>query len=372
MRIALVHYTCGPVVGGVERVVAGHARLFERHGHAVTLICQRGGEGENVLRIPGGGTAPGWLREVCAGQDVVVVHNVMTMPFDPALTLALAALPERLPGVRFLAWTHDLALCNADLAPVPAEIARCFAGFEYIAVSALRRRQLHEALGIGARVVPDGFDPGEVLGLPDAVARMAEEAALFDGRLVLLHPARILRRKNIECGIRVVAAMNAAGHRATLIVTGAEDSHNPASRQYAAELAVLRAAPGAGAAVLFAAERFPVGASEIAGLYRVADALFFPSRSEGFGLPVIEAAVHGLPVFCSDIEPLRSLAARGATFFPPDAPPGEIAKSISDFAAADERILARKEAMRASAWETVYTEHLAPLLAGTSNPAAKP
>ena len=40
---------------------------------------------------------------------------------------------------------------------------------------------------------------------------------------------------------------------------------------------------------------------------RVADALFFPSREEGFGIPLIEAAFSHLPAFCADIPPLREV-----------------------------------------------------------------
>jgi glycosyltransferase involved in cell wall biosynthesis len=35
-------------------------------------------------------------------------------------------------------------------------------------------------------------------------------------------------------------------------------------------------------------------------LYENCDALLFPSLSEGFGLPVVEAMAHGKPVFMSD------------------------------------------------------------------------
>jgi glycosyltransferase involved in cell wall biosynthesis len=53
---------------------------------------------------------------------------------------------------------------------------------------------------------------------------------------------------------------------------------------------------------------------DVRSLYQMADALFFPSRQEGYGLPLIEAALHGVPVFCSDIPAHREVAV-GATFF---------------------------------------------------------
>ncbi len=56
----------------------------------------------------------------------------------------------------------------------------------------------------------------------------------------------------------------------------------------------------------------------VADLYRIADALFLPSREEGFGLPVLEAGVSRLPVICADIPALRELAGDDATYVDPD------------------------------------------------------
>ena len=50
MRIALLHYSSPPIVGGVESVLAHHARLLANDGHEVTILA---GRGENYdQRIP--------------------------------------------------------------------------------------------------------------------------------------------------------------------------------------------------------------------------------------------------------------------------------------------------------------------------------
>ncbi|NOH01289.1 MAG: glycosyltransferase [Chloroflexi bacterium] len=100
----------------------------------------------------------------------------------------------------------------------------------------------------------------------------------------------------------------------------------------------------------------------IADFYRVADALFFPSREEGFGIPLIEAAFSHLPAFCADIPPLRKLGLEDAAFFSPDEEPARVAGMLADYF---QTSLPARFAMRARAsfrWEAIYRQHIAPIL----------
>jgi len=49
-------------------------------------------------------------------------------------------------------------------------------------------------------------------------------------------------------------------------------------------------------------------------------ALATASRSEGFGLPIIEAMALGVPVACSDTEIFREVGGNAALYFSPDSP----------------------------------------------------
>jgi glycosyltransferase involved in cell wall biosynthesis len=62
-----------------------------------------------------------------------------------------------------------------------------------------------------------------------------------------------------------------------------------------------------------------VDPADLPALYSAAACLLFPSRDEGFGLPVIEAMACGCPVVASDAGALREVVGEGGLVARPDA-----------------------------------------------------
>lgn len=67
-------------------------------------------------------------------------------------------------------------------------------------------------------------------------------------------------------------------------------------------------------------------------IYQNSKALVFSSKSEGFGLPIVEAAHHGLQIFASDIPIFREVAGPSGKFFALDDP-SHLSRQIDQFEA---------------------------------------
>lgn len=367
MRIALVHYSAQPIVGGVEAVLGAHARLFRRAGHEVKIVARRGAP-DCLLRALDPAKE---LADAIEGSDVVIAHNVLTMPFDMPFTRAIWDLAAKHPNIRWIAWVHDVAAANPDYdypwhqAPWDLLTSAC-PQFSYVAVSTQRARQMEAVARVTVRVVPNGVQPAEVLGLTPPVADFAAQHRLLERDTVLVHPTRLLRRKNVEFGLEVIAELRRRGRDAVTLITGAADPHNERSAEYAKALLEKRAQLGLEESALFVGEHFPVAPLDLVGLYQLADALFFPSRQEGFGLPVLEAALHRLPVFCADIEPMSCLLDHSLHVFDPEGSPSEVATLIQRTLDRNAAHRARKETVTRYAWPAVWREHLEPLLSAKS------
>ncbi len=109
-------------------------------------------------------------------------------------------------------------------------------------------------------------------------------------------------------------------------------------------------------------------------LYRAADLVLFPSAQEGFGIPILEAGAVGLPLFCSDIPPLREIAGRDACFFDLGEPPSEVAERLDQFMRTDARFGLRRRVKREYNWDRIVDEQLVPELErmAAERPAGEP
>jgi len=307
------------------------------------------------------------LRPHVDRADRVVVHNALTLHKNHALAAAIARLAATRPG-KFVAWTHDLGWTDAqydgelhDGEPWD-RFRRPIRNVRYVAVSSERRDETCKLLGLRAKnvsVVVNGVDVPALLGLSIAGARLAERLGLYDADPLLLLPARLTRRKRVEAAIAALAALRAGGANAALVVTGSPGAHNLGNRRYLAELR-HQAVGVAGAHILYALGVRP-SYRVVADLYALSDVLVLPTGNEGFGIPIVEAGLHRLPIVCTDLPALRGLAGNDATYLRPDADGPTIARAILDRLASDPEARLRSRAKRL-AWPRVLRERVVPVI----------
>jgi glycosyltransferase involved in cell wall biosynthesis len=405
MNIVLVHYSAPPIVGGVESVLGHHARLMADAGNKVRVVAGRGAPLDprieflllplvdslhpHVLAfkaeldrglIPAGfaelvGRLQDALLPLLSEAEVVIAHNVCSLHKNLALTAALRNLAEAADRPRWILWHHDLAWTTpryrSDLHPgYPWDLLRTpVTGARQVVVSQARHGELVKLLGLRdeeVTVVPNGIDALGFLKLEAETLGLLRQVGLEQATPILLLPVRITPRKNIELALRVLASLRAKQPAAALVVTGPLGQHNPANREYVQRLQRLRHELGLDTAAHFLAEISDhfLPDEVIADFYRLVDALFFPSREEGFGIPMLEAGLANLPIFCADIPPLRQLGGSEATYFSPDADPRAVADSINEQLEHDPRFKMRLRVRQSYSWESIYRQRIAPLLFG--------
>jgi glycosyltransferase involved in cell wall biosynthesis len=188
---------------------------------------------------------------------------------------------------------------------------------------------------------------------------------------VLLAPVRITRRKNLEWAIEAAAAVRASGRSVQLLITGPPGPHNPLALEYVQELKQLTEVMGLEESVRFlfeqnsgATDGYAIDAATLSDLYMLSDVVTLPSASEGFGLPLAEAAIFRVPVVCTDLPAFREVAPEGVTFVP-------LADGPTAFAAAVLRVLEspvarlRHRVINALSWDRIVADRIEPLLSGT-------
>ncbi len=395
MKIALLHYSAPPVVGGVEAVLAHHARLMSAAGHRVTIFAGRGQSFDDRIEVRilpllssrnpavmdvGRRLSKGRCDaafEKLSGQirteliqelrryDLLIAHNVASLHKNLPLTAALNEAYRTAGFPPLILWHHDLAWAESrhrdDLHEgYPWDLLRQpWRDAAQVTVSDLRRTELRQLWGDASdsvRVIPNGVDLGTFFKLEPETLALVDRLRLMEADPLLLLPVRLTPRKNIELALHILAELRKDMPKAMLLVTGPEGPHSPRNAAYRRKLLDLRNRLKLRGWAHFLAEVNDGFVPDVIifDLYHLADALVYPSREEGFGIPLVEAGISRLPIFCADIPALRELGGQDVTLFDPDAAPNEIAHAIE--VGLQEGTVSRwsRRARHAYTWEQIY------------------
>jgi glycosyltransferase involved in cell wall biosynthesis len=295
-------------------------------------------------------------RLVADGVDLVHTHS-----YRPNLQGRLAAAPLHEGGTRIVAHyhsTHDdkrdeegtLALERALTAVTDRVIACSQAAGDHVA-------GLLDVPPERLTVVPNAVDTARFATGDRAAARAA--LGLEDDRPVIALVGRIDEQKGQDDYVRAAAKVRAAHPGAVLLLVG-----STAKDDVAAPVRDLIRAEGVEDVV-----RFTGYVHDMASLYAAIDVLAAPSRSEGFGLMLVEAMAAGVPIVASTAGAIPEVVGDGpALLVPPrdpDALAGALVRVLRDRDAAAAMGAAGRDRAAAFSWdrsaailEQVYDEVL--------------
>jgi glycosyltransferase involved in cell wall biosynthesis len=262
---------------------------------------------------------PGWvlvgLPRSAARAGIDVLHSLAyTAPFAARMPVAVtvhdvsyARHPEWYPHERdpIRRAYYRISATRADAVITPSHFSAS---------------EIQAAYGIAAdriAVVPMAFD---------AAIAAAGEVPLPAGlrEPFALHVGDIHTRRSPAVVVRALEAVERrGGPRLPLVLAGVDRG----------EVAVL-SAEAQGRVVALGTVDEPL----LATLYRRATLLAYPSRYEGFGLPLIEAMSAGLPVVASNVTSLPEVAGDAALLVDPedaDAWAGAVTRLLHDAALRD-------------------------------------
>jgi len=240
---------------------------------------------------------------------------------------------DRRPAQKVICTFHDLFVLTGEYSSAEfrarfAEQARDAARRAdlVITVSNFTARQVSDLLGVEPsriRVIPHGVHPA-----PPSLCQR-EKIVLFVGVLQ--------KRKNL---LRLIEAFEALPEEWRLMLAGA-----PSGYGADAILERARAHPRVQITGYLATPA-------LEQLYARASIFAFPSLDEGFGIPVLEAMAHGLPVVTSNTSALPEVAGDAALLVSPEDP-SEIAAALLRLAQNDD--LREQLARRGMAQAQTYT-----------------
>jgi D-inositol-3-phosphate glycosyltransferase len=245
----------------------------------------------------------GWIGRMARERwDVPLIHSFHTLGRVKNRTLASGDAPE--PPNRIAGEERVIQDADCILAPTVGEAADLVTLY-----GAAAERVSVVAPGVETEL----FAPGD---------RRAAKAALgLSGRPVVLFVGRLQPLKSPDLAVRALAAL--VRRRPELASTVLIVAGGPSGRSglTAERLHELAAEAGVGDSLIVLP---PVPQADLVGLYRAADVVLVPSRTESFGLVALEAESCGTPVVASDVGGLRTAVRDGVTglLVPPDGPDG--------------------------------------------------
>jgi glycosyltransferase involved in cell wall biosynthesis len=328
-------YLAPGVSGGPETYLRGLAPALAREFPELHLTVATTPSGAGALRADGWEEFARLLELPCEdgqrvrrqwAEQVLLPRAARSGPSE--IVHSLAGVAPVYAGARAVVTLHDVTFL---LTPTFGRITTGGMGLlvraaarradALITGTAAAREETCSVLGVDpARfsVVHHGHERGRDV-TPTAAATLRTQYQLNDARVVLCVAAK-RPHKNQELLIRAAPMLDPD---TAIVLAGHAEPYEDKLRALAQEL-------GMTARVRFVGY---VSDADLEGLWSIASCAVFPTLGEGFGIPVIEALAHGVPVAASELPVLREIGGELPNYFDPHDPgdaAGAIRAAMSD------------------------------------------
>ncbi len=235
-----------------------------------------------------------WVKQNVVGEVNFIAASIFSFDFQPFL----------LHGARNSVIFYDLIpYKNWDIFANHFPLEEYFKRFSYIysadhlfAISGAVRQDLIGLLGVNSGRITNIMGAAIPAALLDDTNEQ-DDTALLDqlaGQRYVLLPGGASPHKNMYRAVAAFDIFNKNfGDTFKLVISSNYPEHMRRNLQ--------NISPN----ILLSGE---VSSDTLAKMYGDAEAVMFPSLDEGLGLPILEAAMHGKPVVCSDIPVFREFS----------------------------------------------------------------
>lgn len=405
-QVVIVHYSIPPVVGGVEFMLEPMAELFAKNGWYVSMLTGIGKINSknikttiipelyagnpsinNIQKMLTVGSLPDNYElnvhnfekkiETQIGDiNDVIIHNLMTMPFNLIATEAFFNYIENNPQKNFYVWIHDMAWLMEEhnkflFERKPWSILKTAQkNVKYYTISKFRKRQATELMKIPPKqikVVPNGIDISKYLNLKESTKSILKHIDFSEVSNFVLIPARLIKRKNLERCIKIIAELKTYDPNILAIIAGSPVAHSDESQNYYQSLKDLAVEKEAEKNIRFLHELCEIenfsgveNREIVHDLYFISSFVMLLSTDEGFGLPLLEAGVTRQPLVLSDLEVFREIAGKNAVYISQMEPEKIAAKTIKEEILDNPTLTQNmfQEVFRKYTWDAVWEAYL--------------
>lgn len=357
-KIAFIHFAYPPTIGGVEILMQEQAHILSELGYQITILTGSGtsdNKSVTLIEVPEFQSLKNIdsalqdeinsekisdkynalvekIQSICEqylnDKDTVIIHNMLTLKRNLPFIEGFKKYHEKHSKQKVLAYTHDHAYILEEKLGIPdtsTELERRLLttplkDMHYITISDTFGRLLAKLMHLPperVHTIPNGININKFLEIDPIIATFINEYKILEKFPIIMSPVNIVERKNLEYSVKIIAELKKSFPDIVYIITGQTSKHKDTSDYFNKIQSLIESLGLKDNALYFSYiyNRY-LKEKEMHDLYTIADAVFYFSKSENFGLPLLEAGLSKTPIFSSNLDVFKEV--RGQSEFAVD------------------------------------------------------